>query len=606
MTAYRYQSLGPLNAGEGSRAFLGLAITQDNRARPVVIIWMPEEAEKDRGLLEKIRREVDHAAQLDHPNIVTVFGLAKLEEGHARVVEFADGESLRRIIEVSRKLPPRIATRLVIDACTGTHYAHIAGNDDGVPLVHGDIRPETILISFAGVTKVTGYGALAFAPKEIGGQRVRGRRVHSSPEQIISGRNSISIPTDVYLLGITLYECLTGEVPWTDQAEHFDHAVLTLPLPSGQPGDLPEKLVPVLTKATAKKAQDRYQTPLALREAIEEAAGDDIASAGELAEFLTGLFPEANQLRAERRRVIDAGIADFVRRQWDNPAPPAPPQQPAAPAPVAPVPAAPAPVVPTPVAPAAPPPPPVAPAAKTTAPPRGDWTQAVDEPQPKGSYALPVALAAALAIGVFAWRIARDDAPVGYQLPKPVAVAVVDAGPAVVETPPQEEPVVDAGSEVATVVPEVVEAPEVDAGAPETPTPPDKVLVSIDSSPSADLLLDGVKLGKTPWRGQLPPGRKVFVLENKAQNFRAVRAVTVQDKPVDQTFTFGKGYVAVKAPEGAGIFIDGNRVATAPVRGEIPVYEGQHRIEVRIGNSKWNDSFSLYSGQRLAFNVELQ
>ena len=316
MSAFRYQALGPLQAGEGSRAFLGLAISEDDKARPVVLIWVPEAAEKDPALLEKIRRETEHAAQLDHPHIVTVIGFGKLEEGHARVVEFADGESLRKILDTCKKLPPRVAARVVLDACTAVHYAHVAGNDDGAPLVHGDLRPETLLISFQGVTKVTGYGALAFAPRELGGQRVKGRRVHSAPEQIIGGRDAVSVPTDVYLLGITLYECLTGVVPWAEQADFFDHAVLTLPLPPAPPGELPEQFEAIIQKACAKKALDRYPTPLAMREALEAAAGSEVATDEELAKFLETLFPQSHQLRSARRHTIDAGIADFVRRQW--------------------------------------------------------------------------------------------------------------------------------------------------------------------------------------------------------------------------------------------------------------------------------------------------
>src|SRR5579871_4186601 len=167
--AVRYQAIGPLLAGEGSRAFLGLEVFDDGRAYPVVLVWLPEGAERDKTLFEKIRRETEHAAKLDHPNIVHVHGFGVLDEGHARVVEFADGETLRKIIERAGKVPPLMAAKLIADAATGVHYAHVAGNDDGTPLVHGDLRPETMLISFSGVTKVTGYGALAFAPREMGG-----------------------------------------------------------------------------------------------------------------------------------------------------------------------------------------------------------------------------------------------------------------------------------------------------------------------------------------------------------------------------------------------------------------------------------------------------
>ena len=69
-------------------------------------------------------------------------GLAQLEQGLARVTEYADGETLRRVMEVTPKLPPPLAAKLVADAAMGMHYAHLAGNDDGSPLVHGDVRPR--------------------------------------------------------------------------------------------------------------------------------------------------------------------------------------------------------------------------------------------------------------------------------------------------------------------------------------------------------------------------------------------------------------------------------------------------------------------------------
>lgn len=617
MSAYRYQALGPLQAGEGSRAFLGLAISADNKARPVVIIWVPEAAEKDPELLSKIKRETEHAANLDHPHIVTVMGFAKLEEGHARVVEFADGESLRKILDTCQKLPPRVAARVILDACTAIHYAHVAGNDDGEPLVHGDLRPETMLISFQGVTKITGYGALAFAPRELGGQRVKGRRVHSAPEQIIGGRDAVSVPTDVYLLGITLYECLTGAVPWAEQAEYFDHAVLTLPLPPASPGALPENFEPIIQKACSKKALDRYPTPLAMREALEAAAGTEVATDEELAKFLETLFPQSHELRAARRHTIDAGIADFVRKQWSEqerretvpmmraievPASMIPPGVPA------PIPAKPASVAPA--------------RARLPAPkpPERTWTHPEEDEdgrKDEGS-AMPWVIALALFVAVIAgwwsWKKANEPIP-GIDIldtPPRVAAVVIDAGlppPSVVEVVTidagVEELSVDASTELeadAGAIGAAEPQPVVDAGlavALEVP-------INIESSPGVELLLEGKSLGHTPWSGKLPPGRKVFTLQNKNLAISVTRAITLKSEPVSETYTFEKGFVSVQAPEGAVVFIDGNRIGTAPIRGEIPVYEGTHRIQVTVGKSKWSEPFTLYGAQRVSFNVEMQ
>jgi hypothetical protein len=624
MSAYRYQSLGPLLAGEGSRAYLGLAISDDQRARPVVIIWVPESAKDDAELMAKIRRETEHAAKLDHPNIVTVLGFATLPEGSARVVEFADGESLRRIIDTAGKLPPRIAAKIVADACTGTHYAHIAGNDDGSSLVHGDLRPETVLISFTGVTKVTGYGALVFAPREAGGRRVKGRRIHCAPEQLIGGRGAITVPTDVYLLGLTLYECMTGVVPWTDQGDFFDHAVLTLPMPPATPGLIPPALESVILKACAKRANDRYANPLAMREAIESAMGSELASNEELSAYLESLFPQAHELRAERRHTIDAGIADFVRRQWAerDRTETTPMMRAVEPA------AAPAPTQPPPPQAALPPPPvPARPAPAVTAPPDED------EPRRDGESPWPwvlfLAAFVAVIVGWWAWSRRVDPTP---PIDEPIA-ALADVVDAAVQAPPALDAAV-AGGELADAsgealaqadLPDAGPTESVDAGARSAPpparaegapgagvdpaaiAPPEgDVPVTIASTPSAELFLDGASLGPTPWSGKLPPGKKVFRFENKGALLNAWRSVTVEGAPVSEAFTFEKGLVAITAPEGALVAIDGTRVGTAPITGEVPVYEGNHRISVTFGKAKWSEPFTLYGGQRVSFNVELQ
>ncbi len=629
---YHYQALGPLQAGEGSRAFLGLAISAENRARPVVIIWVPEAAQQDPTLLAKIRRETEHAAKLDHPNIVTVMGFAELAEGQARVVEFADGESLRKVIEVGKQLPPRMAARVIIDACTGVHYAHIAGNDDGSPLVHGDLRPETILISFGGTTKVTGYGALAFAPREISGQRVKGRRVHSAPEQIIGGREAISIPTDVYLLGLMLYETLTGTVPWADQGDYFDQAVLSLPLPPATPGLIPPALEPVIARACSKKAAERYPHPLALREAIEAAMGADLASVEELNGYLDSLFPQSHQLRADRRHTIDAGIADFVRRQWAEserretvpmmravqlppgvvppastvaPVPPRPANEPTR----APEPAkAPAPAR----APTRPPMPAIGPSAEE---------EDDEAPAQQGSAGWVLLLAGVVAVGAIYAGWTKANAPLPPVIERPVTLAVVaprviDAGTAAIDAGAAMEALADAsvdagltdagardagtgdagtkddaGTQTAAVTPAVIDAGETE------------VSITLETTPAADVLLDGKVLGHTPWVGRLPAGRKVFTLQNKEVLLSTTRTVMLKNEAVSEKFVFEKGFVAITAPEGSAILIDGTRVATAPVKGEIPVYEGYHRIQVLVGQAKWNDTFTLYGGQRVSFNV---
>ncbi len=599
MANKRYQALGPLLAGEGSRAFIGLEISKDGRADPVVLVWVPEGTEKDAALLARIRKETEHASQLDHPNIVRVHGFASLEEGFARVVEFADGESLRKLLENAHKLPAPYAAKIICDAALGVHYAHMAGNDDGSPLVHGDVRPETILLSFSGAVKVTGYGALAFAPREIGGQRVKGRRVHTAPEQIIGGREAYTIQTDVYLLGLALYECLTGVVPFADQGDFFDHAVLTLPLTPPPPGEIPEAIEKILVKACAKKVPERFATPLQLREEIERAMGP-LPSNEELATFLKTYFPDSDKIRAARRQAIDAGVADYARKVWaDKKMEPV--FTPAGGTPILPP-------VKTPMATAAVV---VAPAPKPAPKPAMVMPTSVSSgelsavgPAPRSRTFTIAGVVVAVVIGAIYFAINTANTPIAK--PKPVVEEPKPATviPAVTEVPmavfdaavPEPVVVVDAGS------PEPV-AVVVDAG----PAVPELSVITIDVDPNVELTVDGKIVGRTPWTGRMAPGRKVFQMVNKELGIKTARAITITaGEKNEEKFKLNQGFVTLSAPEGAQVFINERRIGSAPIRGEIPVYEGSNRITVTVGKARWNEQFNLASGQRVNFNVQMQ
>ncbi|MFP2912208.1 serine/threonine protein kinase, partial [Pyxidicoccus sp. 3LFB2] len=316
MSSVRYQSLGPLLAGEGSRAFLGLALEDGAPPRPVVLIWAPQEIAQNPEMTARLTRETSRALVFEHPNILRVHGLAVQDGGVARVTEFADGEPLRRLLEAHPRLPPQFAALVVADAAMGLHYAHVAGNDDGTPLVHGDIRPETLMLSFGGVTKVTGYGALGVAPREKDGKRVKNRRKYSAPEQLLGGREAINVQSDVFLLGLVLHESLSGKMPFKDTADP-DKAVLNRSLPP-LPQDVPLKIDAVVRKATTKRAYDRYPSALAFREALVEAVGT-LPTHAQFAEFMGKYFPPENEARSARRRVIETGIAEVMQKAGISP-----------------------------------------------------------------------------------------------------------------------------------------------------------------------------------------------------------------------------------------------------------------------------------------------
>jgi eukaryotic-like serine/threonine-protein kinase len=606
MANVRYQALGPLLSGEGSRAFLGLEVIDDTRAGPVVLVWVPEDVTLDGERSGQIARETARAALLEHPNIIRVFGLASLDEGIARVVEFADGEGLRRILDVVKHFPPRLAARIAVDAAMGVHYAHIAGNDDGTPLVHGDVRPETLLISHQGVTKVSGFGALSVAPRETGGSRVRGRRAHCAPEQVLGGRETMSRATDVYLLGLVLYECIVGAVPFEGQAD-YDQAVLSEPIPAlPAEAEAPAALNEVLRRAMGKRATDRYPTAQSFRDAVMDAL-PDIGTAEELGEFLAEHFPEMEEHRISRYQVIQKGIAEYAPEatRASRPGSMVPPAQAGIPPPrasgsrkaiVVPPPTAPSPAsVEAPPA-SAPSPKPQRTARRALTAPE---LSATDAPKRSHARLFALGLGVLLVVLVIAQLASSGKKrPTKAETPgtETAAAAESDSGPAVAAIDP---------APIVAPVPALAPAAAIPTP-PEPAKPPEPPSLVLTSTPPLDVTVDGRSLGKTPLTAPLPGGSYVLKLADRALGINITRNVRVLPRgKTTQNVNVGKGAVQISAPDGAIIYIDGQKKGVAPVK-DIEVYEGEHRISVSMGKAKWGQPFKVRPGERMYFNVEEQ
>ncbi|MGE6761614.1 protein kinase domain-containing protein [Corallococcus interemptor] len=650
MSSPRYQSLGPLLAGEGSRAFLGLALEEGATPRPVVLIWAPPEIAQNPELVARLERETNRAIVFEHPNILRVHGLEKLDGGLARVTEFADGEPLRRVLEANPRMTPGFAALVVADAAMGLHYAHVAGNDDGSPLVHGDIRPETLMVSFSGYTKVTGYGALSVAPRERGGKRVKNRRAYTSPEQLLGGREAVNVQSDVFLLGLTLHECLTGKMPFKESADP-DKAVLNRALPP-MPADVPLKLDAVVRRATTKRALERYPSALAFREALVEAVGK-LPTHEEFAEHLAKLFPPEAEARAARRATIEKGIAEALAKAG-MPAPQIAeliangaglaepvkskvPELSTAESPKpAPVVAAPQAPVPAPVQPAQASTPAVTQAEQASTPVQSAHTAptsnngqashgapatvassgtggAVGTPSPApaastetrpsgpifGGAANPAAAQAPAAqkpsrswvpfvVGGLVLTLGAGAVIIQRQLQGTMTVETFDAGLPIVVAEPFDAGIEDAG---------------VDAGVDAGPT---MGILDLTVEPRVEVTLNNALLGRTPLSASLPPGKHLLTFTNGALGISVSRTVTVA--PTGRSayqFFLNKAFINVRGPAGANVSVDGKPVGVVPVE-ELDVYEGYHRLNVNVGPSHWQKTFTIEPGQRVNFDVDFQ
>ena len=574
-----YRTAGPLLAGTRSSAMLGLE-EREASARPVVLVWAPPDLPKDEDRFFQLQRDTRHAVTLEHPHIVKVHGLATLEQGLARVVEYVDGESLRDVLEHTGKLSPGLAGRIAVDCALGIHYAHVAGNDDGTPLIHGDLRPETVMLAFSGRAKVGGYGALAVAPKETNGQRVVNRRRYCAPEQIIGGRAAQTPQTDVFLLGLVLYECLTGRMPW-DKESDFDQSVMTSPLPLD---GLPPPVQELLRKATAKRASERYKTALAFRDAVDQVLAP-LSSPEQLSELLEHHFPAQDSPRAARKQVLDAALEAHARA-WAA-QPPKASESPTIPISQREL-------------------------AELEAP-GFDWRSKVP---------LIFGVVVASALGLAFVLQSRHAVPkpmivVPPGQERPAAAAVNrPASTVATTTPPSVAPAV----ERAPALPAGVVAPAVPPAAAPSPDTAAKP-AGADARPKGEFMTTGLELvtdpplevaldkkpfGRTPIVIPATPGKHVLTLSDQAKGINQSRVVTVRKDGVTPLhLTVGRGTLSVRAPQGARVIVDGRVVGSSPVD-DLHLFEGTHHLKVTLGDAVWQQSFVLRSEQSLRYDVELK
>ncbi|HEY1906585.1 MAG TPA: serine/threonine-protein kinase [Myxococcaceae bacterium] len=572
-----YRTAGPLLAGTRSSAMLGLE-EREASARPVVLVWAPPELPKDEDRFSQLQRDTRRASTLDHPHIVKVHGLATLEQGLARVVEYVDGESLRDVLEHTGKLSPGVAGRIAVDCALGIHYAHVAGNDDGTPLVHGDLRPETVMLAFSGRAKVGGYGALAVAPKETNGQRVVNRRRYCAPEQIIGGRAAQTPQTDVFLLGLVLYECLTGRMPW-DKETDFDQAVMTSPLPLD---GLPSAVQDLLKKATAKRASDRHKTALAFRDAVDQVLAP-LATPAQLSELLEHHFPSQDSPRAARKQVLDAALQAHARSWASQPA------KAASESPTIPMAAR--------------------ELAELEAPPF-DW---------RAKMPLVFGVVVAAALGVAFWVQTRHAVPKPMLMVPPGQEQAARPPPGGTTRPastiaaapgPTAVPAVDrAPASAPTPVP--APAPAAIAPAATAPAPSGKgdfltTGIELVTDPPVDVALDKKPVGRTPIVIPATPGKHALTLSDQAKGINQTRGVTVRKDGITSLhLTVGRGTLSVRAPQGARVIVDGRVVGSSPVD-DLHLFEGTHHLKVTLGDAVWQQSFVLRNEQSLRYDVELK
>lgn len=250
--ADRYEIVSKIGAGGMSDVYKA----KDHvLGRFVAIKVLKPEFSEDRGFVAKFRTEAQSAAGLEHPNIVNIYDVGSEEGLHYIVMEYVEGITLKTYIEKKGQLSFKEAVSIAIQVARGIEAAH------NKQIIHRDIKPQNIMISTEGKVKVMDFGIARAASSNTVSSDVMGSVHYSSPEQARNG--FVDGRSDIYSLGIVMYEMVTGRVPFdgdTTVAVAIQHLQEEMTPPSVYAKNLPISMEKIILKCTQKNADRRYQT----------------------------------------------------------------------------------------------------------------------------------------------------------------------------------------------------------------------------------------------------------------------------------------------------------------------------------------------------------
>lgn len=253
--AGRYRIVRQIGRGGMADVYLARDLILDGEE--VAVKVLRTNYQTDQIAIQRFQREARAMAELDHPNIVRISDIGEEDGQQYLAMEYVNGLDLKRYIKENAPLSNDVAVRIMGQILLAMRMAHTRG------IVHRDLKPQNVLLTSNGVAKVTDFGiAVAFAETSLTQTNSMLGSVHYlSPEQARGGKATIQ--SDIYAMGIILFEMLTGRIPYdgdsavTIALQHFQK-----PLPSvrEENANVPQALENVVLKATAKKLSERYKS----------------------------------------------------------------------------------------------------------------------------------------------------------------------------------------------------------------------------------------------------------------------------------------------------------------------------------------------------------
>ncbi len=311
----KYTLIDRIAVGGMAEIFLAKQAGLEGFEKTIVIKRIRPHLSKQSSFVKMFLNEAKLAAQLNHPNIVQIYDLGKIGESYFIAMEYIFGRDMRRIIPKADQMgipfPMVYALKIASSVCEGLYYAHqkvdIYGN--ALNIVHRDVTPENIFVSFDGTVKVLDFG-IAKAANQIEQTRageIKGKLSYMSPEQCMG--KQLDSRSDIFSLGVVLYEWITGFKLFTGDSEVAILKSITegkIYAPSYFKADIPEAVEAILMKSLEKDRERRYQTAWEMQYDLDQFLSqyEFTPSNIHLSNFLKQLF--SDELEEEKERLAAA------------------------------------------------------------------------------------------------------------------------------------------------------------------------------------------------------------------------------------------------------------------------------------------------------------
>jgi len=328
----KYEILALLALGGTAEIYLARIAGAAGFEKYVVVKCLHDHLADDPEFVKMFLDEARLAACLDHSNIVQTMELGEHENRYFMVMEFLAGLSLAMVVRRATerlqggRIPVQLVLNIVAQSCAGLHYAH-ERTSSGKPLniVHRDISPQNLVISFEGVVKVVDFGIAKAELRETKTRSgtIKGKFAYMSPEQCIA--TNVDRRTDVFALGVIAHELLTGHRLFKRASPYETYQAViecNVPPPSAQNHELDPSIDPIIMRAVAKNKEDRYPTAEAFGDAILGYLHHRGKGSGpnDVSRFFDAHFVQEIEEHGARMRELISGRVDAVESgaKWDG------------------------------------------------------------------------------------------------------------------------------------------------------------------------------------------------------------------------------------------------------------------------------------------------